>query len=138
VFGLSATDSISVGDLEQWLSERRVMSELIKQHLSRAMLRMKHQTDKGRPEHNFMLDDWVFVKLQPYVQTSLAPHSNQKLAFKYFGPFKVVQRIGMVAYCLDLPFSSSIHPIFHVAHLKKMVGSHVDVSSELPVDSTVL
>jgi hypothetical protein len=138
VFGLSATDSVSVGDLEQWLSERRVMSDLIKQHLSRAMLRMKHQTDKGRPERSFMLDDWVFVKLQPYVQTSLAPHSNQKLAFKYFSPFKVVQRIGKVAYCLDLPLSSSIHPIFHVSHLKKMVGSHVDVSSELPVDSTVL
>jgi hypothetical protein len=138
VFGLSATNFTSIGDLEQWLSERRVMPELIKQHLNRVVLRMKQQVDKGRFERHFMLEDWVFVKLQPYVQTSLAPRSNQKLAFKYFGPFSVVQRIGKVVYRLDLPSSSSIHPIFHVSQLKKMVGSNVDVSFELHVELAVL
>jgi hypothetical protein len=134
VFGLSAIDSCSLGDLEPWFIERRVMSELIKQHLNHVVLRMKLHEDKGRSERNFTLDDWVFVKLQPYVQT-FAPRSNQKLAFKYIGPFRVVQRIDKVAYHLDLPSSSSIH---HVFQLKKMVGSNVDVSAELPVDSTVL
>jgi hypothetical protein len=27
----------------------------------------------------------VFLKLQPYIQLSLAPRANQKLAYKYFG-----------------------------------------------------
>jgi hypothetical protein len=115
VFGLSATDSCSIGDLEQWLSERKVMSELIKQHLNRVVLRMKQHADKGSSERNFILDDWLFVKLQLYMQTSLAPRSNQKLGFKYFGPFRVVQQIGKVAYRLDLPSSSSIHPVFYVS-----------------------
>jgi hypothetical protein len=49
--------------------------------------------------------DWVYLKLQPYIQTSLAPHSNQKLAIKFFGPFQIVARVGAVAYKLLLRLS---------------------------------
>jgi hypothetical protein len=41
-FGISAGDSSSVSDLDQWLKDRQVMTELVKQHLNRASVRMKH------------------------------------------------------------------------------------------------
>jgi hypothetical protein len=41
--------------------------------------------------------DWVFLKIQPYVQSSLSHRTNQKLAFKFFSPFQIVQKIGPVA-----------------------------------------
>jgi ribosomal protein L21E len=66
------------------------MQNLVKQHLHRAQDRMKQQADKGRSKRQFKVGDMVFLKLQPYVQSSLAPRSNQKLAFKFFGPYKVV------------------------------------------------
>jgi hypothetical protein len=65
------------------------------------------------------------LKLQPYAQSSLASHANQKLAFIFIGPFPIVQKVGAVAYKLELPQSSTIHPIFHVSELKKVVGSKV-------------
>jgi hypothetical protein len=56
---------------------------------------MKQQANKGCSERQFEVADSVFLKLQPYVQTSLAPRANQKLAYKYFGPFKVSWSSGL-------------------------------------------
>jgi hypothetical protein len=76
-------------DLSTWLEDKQIMQTLIKQHLQRAQERMKAQADKKRFERSFSEGDWVYLKLQRYVQSSLAPHANQKLAFKFFGPFQV-------------------------------------------------
>jgi hypothetical protein len=82
---------VGVSNLDSWLQECQVMQALVKQHLHRATLRMKHQEDKHQSEREFIVGDLVFLKLQPYVESSLAPSANQKLAFKYFGPFVVLQ-----------------------------------------------
>jgi hypothetical protein len=136
-FGLEPSATSSVPELSQWLEERSVMHELVKQHLLRAQARMKRQADKNRSERSFSVGDWVYLKLQPYVQSSLARRSNQKLAFKFFGPFRVLARIGSVSYKLDLPATSAIHPIFHVSQLKQSVGTQ-SVSPSLPAANSEL
>lgn len=90
---------------------------------------MKKQADKMRSEREFKVVDMVFFKLQPYVQSSLALRSNQKLAFKFFGPYPVVSKLGKVAYRLKLPESSSIYPVFHVFQLKLAVTLNTVISS---------
>lgn len=134
--GLSQLDLSLAADVSSWLQDRKLMNELLHQHLLRAQQRMKRQADKHRSERSFEPGDLVFLKFQPYVQSSLAPRSNQKLAFKFFGPFRVISKVGSVAYRLALPPTSSIHDVFHVSQLKKATPPFAQVSASIPDLST--
>lgn len=57
---------------------------------------------KARRELTFDEGELVFLKLQRYKQKSLAAGANQKLSWKYYGPYKVAKWIGKVAYSLEL------------------------------------
>ncbi|VAI09232.1 unnamed protein product [Triticum turgidum subsp. durum] len=99
---------------------------------------MKNQVDKKRSDRVFQVGDYVFLKLQPYIQSSVAPRAHHKLLFKYYGPFQVLERIGDVAYRLLLPPGSRIHPVIHVSQLKKALGEQYKVEAELPPASAAL
>lgn len=83
-FGIASAPDGPVTDLSTWLSDRALMPNVIRLHLNRVKQRMKRQADEHRSERQFQVGDLVFVKIQSYVQSSLAQRSNQKLAFKFF------------------------------------------------------
>jgi transposase InsO family protein len=133
-FGISAEATIPVQDLVEWLYERELMTKLVRLHLTRAQERMKRQADKKRSERVFEVGDSVYLKLQPYIQSSVATRSNHKLSFKFFGLYDILERIGAVAYRLNLPANSSIHPVFHVSQLKRSLGRDPVLIHTLPRD----
>jgi hypothetical protein len=97
------------------LRDRQLQLDRLKIHLASAQNRMKLQADRRRSEKEFAVGDKVFLKLQPYIQSSLVNRPFPKLAFKFFGPYEILERIGAVAYRLNLPVDSKIHPVFHVS-----------------------
>lgn len=68
---------------------------------------------------NLEIRELVLVKLQPYIQTSIAQQSFSKLNRKCYGPYKVLTRIGPITYKVKLPIEAQIHPIFHISLLKQ-------------------
>ncbi|KAJ1293165.1 hypothetical protein BS78_01G047300 [Paspalum vaginatum] len=112
-FGITNIQDCIVPDLEAWQQ------------------RMKHQADAHRSERQFSVGDLVYLKLQPHIQSSVAPRSNNKLLFRFYGPFKVLQRVGAVAYKLELPPLSRIHPVIHVSQLKRHVPAPTEVTTDL-------
>ena len=67
----------------------------------------------------------VFVRLQPYKKSTLKRSGAEKLKPRFYEPYKVVMKVGEVAYELELPPNRKIHNVFHVSFLK-------NVSIELP------
>lgn len=55
-----------------------------------------------------------------------------KLSAKYYGPFKVIERVGQVAYRLEHPPGARVHPVFYVSLLKLKLGQNIAPSTELP------
>jgi len=58
--------------------------------------------DRHRIERTFEVGSLVFLILQPYRQSSLKKSGAKKLKSRFYGPYKVIQRVGEVAYELEL------------------------------------
>jgi hypothetical protein len=71
----------------------------------------------------FQVGDWVWLRLNHRVAAGIRSLGQTKLEPKYFGPYAVLEKIGAVAYRLQLPPSVKIHNVFHVVFLKKFEGA---------------
>ena len=118
--------------VDRSMQAREQVVEMLKFHLKRAHDRMKSLADKHRTDREFEEGVWVYLKLQPYRQSTNRPTPYNKLSSKYYGPFQILERVGKVAYKLQLPSGSQIHPVFHVSQLKLCKGS-VDQPGTLPL-----
>lgn len=96
---------------------------------------MVQKLNAHRLDIQLQVGDKVLVHLQPYHQTTVAQQASQKLAKRYYGPFIVLKRIGIVAYRLDLPTGYEIHPIFHILVLKHFYGSIPMAIHSVPANS---
>lgn len=79
------------------------MNHALHEAIRSAQHKYKTYADKKRTEVTFEVGKWVFLKLQPYSQLSVAIRKYLKLAHKFFGPYKILEKVGSIAYKLDLP-----------------------------------
>ncbi|GJR41986.1 hypothetical protein Tco_1310089 [Tanacetum coccineum] len=98
--------------------------------------RQKIYADLKRKPMEFQVGDRVMLKVSPWKEV-VRFGKRGKLNPRYVRPFKVLEKVGSIAYKLELPQElSRVHNTFHVSILKKcysdeplaipLEGLHID------------
>jgi hypothetical protein len=77
--------------------------------------------------------DFVYLKMQPFREKALGRENAPKLTSKWYGPFRVLQKVGTGSYRILPPESAKIHDVFHVNQLKKHIGTQAIPNDKLPL-----
>ena len=83
----------------------------------------------------FGVGEYVFLKVS-LMRGVMRFGKKGKLAPRYVGPFEIVDRVGDVAYRLELPPNfTNVHLVFHISMLRKYVPdpSHVLQAQEVEI-----
>ncbi|GJX23034.1 putative reverse transcriptase domain-containing protein [Tanacetum coccineum] len=103
----------------------------IKDRLKAARDRQKSYADKRRKPLEFSVGDYVLLKVSPW-KGVVRFGKKGKLAPRFVRPFEIIEKVGPVAYRLDLPEElNGVHDTFHVSNLKKCLA---DPTLQVPLD----
>ncbi|KAD3067325.1 hypothetical protein E3N88_35205 [Mikania micrantha] len=103
----------------EFIQETTDKIALIQERIKAARDRQKSYADNRRRPLEFQIGDRVMLKVSPW-KGIFRFGKRGKLSPRFVGPFKILERIGSVAYKLELPLElSNIHDVFHVSNLKK-------------------
>jgi hypothetical protein len=112
------------------LKDAEKQVQLIRENLKVDQSRQKSYANKRR-DFSFEIGDFIYFKVSPMRGTHKFKVKG-KLAPRYVGAFKIVDRKGEVAYQLELPPQlSGVHNVFHVSHLKKCLWI---LEEQLPIE----
>ena len=101
------------------IDDAEQMVQAVRENLRIAQSRQKSYADGKRRDLTFSVGDYVYLKVSP-MRGIRRFNVKGKLAPRYVGPFKVLERKGEVAYRLELLLSlSGVHDVFHISQLKR-------------------
>ncbi|KAG8485640.1 hypothetical protein CXB51_018871 [Gossypium anomalum] len=129
----SYQSSLKMAPYEALEAEEKV--EVIRECLRAILDRQKSYADLKRKEIEFEVSDRVFLKVSPWRKV-LRFGRKDKLGPRFIGPYEITERIGPVAYRLNLlPELEKIHDVFHVSMLRRYRSdpSHVIAPTEVEI-----
>ena len=91
----------------------------IQQHLEPAQAHQKSYANKRRKPIEFAVGNHMYLKVSPMKGVQRF-RVKRKLAPRYMGPYRILERKGKVAYKVQLTVElRAVFPVFHVSQLKK-------------------
>src|SRR4051812_1799361 len=121
------------------LQETTDRISLIRENIRAAQSRQKRYADKRRIPLEFRVGDLVFLRVNSRRGLQKSGKLG-KLAPRYVGPFRILERVGPVAYRLELPPQfAAMHDVFHVSTLRKYIhdATHVISYDDLDVQDDI-
>jgi hypothetical protein len=121
------------------IMEAEEIVHCIQSNLKATKSRQEHYSNQRRRPLTFIVGDHVYLHVSP-IRGVKRFGIKGKLAPRYIGLFPILEKLGVVAYKLELPPSlAGVHDVFHVSHLKKYlkVSTDVVVNDVAPLDADV-
>ena len=102
--------------------------------LAKDRMKERFAASHPKPAPEFAVGDKVWISAQ-----NIAIHQQTpKLGVRQLGPYTVLERIGDMAYRLDLPSALKLHPVFHVDRLSPYQGNEVNGEQAPPPEPIVV
>nr|GEX16395.1 retrotransposable element Tf2 [Tanacetum cinerariifolium]GFA96258.1 retrotransposable element Tf2 [Tanacetum cinerariifolium] len=111
----------SVELVDRTLQAREQNIALLKFNLKATQDKMKSYADKKSSDREFEVGNFVYLKLLPYRQLTIRVNKKQKLSAMFYGSCKVLERIGKVAYRMELPHTTQVHQFFMFHSLRNVI-----------------
>ena len=117
-YGFSPNQPLDLGAYEKHVLPKGIARLEASDAIAFAQMHAKYHYDRRHHPQFFRTGDFALLRLHRGYNVPATKLTGRKYGLQFVGPFKILERIGRLAYRLDIPDSWNVHPIFSVAQLE--------------------
>ena len=118
-YGFTLNQALDLGGYAKELLPKEVARLEASDAIAFGQMKSKFHYDRRHQPQYFRVGDFALLRLHRGYNIPANSLLSKKYGQQFVGPFKVVERVGKLAYRLDIPDHWKIHPVFTVAQLEK-------------------
>jgi hypothetical protein len=110
----------------KFIEQIQLVHQMVQEQLEKSQAKYKKRHDKHRVDHSFQVGDEVWI----YISKERLKREGKKLKPIRYGPFKILEKIGYNAFCLELPPYMKMHVVVNVDNLRLYEPPLIDDQGE--------